>query len=516
MKRYICLFAFFTFLVSEGIFGQVIITGKIKGLNSVSNASYTIPMDGFDNLFLNEKEIRFSEKNDFKISFKIGKPGFIHLRLPFGSMVYFFVQQNDKVHIELQYEKWSSNKYKVSHTLFYGSNKEANNICNNTYNSKIGIDQSFMANIFFRKKINSAQSLLDSTKYLIDSLTNPYNILLGRGSINKTYYSIVTADTKYSILNQLLTFYYGIANDPHPPKFLLDLVNNNKNLYAKERLDSFINMLYSCYDPLDNNILCSGMGKFYTDFYFRAMDKGILKNKSLYYNPEFNFLKGENDAVALPYLQGGFLEVLLKNFIYWSGPAGTKPELVKKSFQLFRKYFPNSRSIPFLRERIASALEETSKSDDNPKVTFVKDSCSSMRSLLSSNFSGSPFIFVDLWATWCVPCLEEFAYSRQLEKFMGENKIPILYISVDNIVQEPSAVSKWEANISKHSLFGFHVLATTQLVKDIEHVIYNSENITIPRYILADKNGNIINGNLPRPDNMNELKHEITKLLNKN
>ncbi|NGY37518.1 TlpA family protein disulfide reductase [Flavobacterium sp. XN-5] len=118
-----------------------------------------------------------------------------------------------------------------------------------------------------------------------------------------------------------------------------------------------------------------------------------------------------------------------------------------------------------------------------------------------SDFRGS-YVFIDVWATWCGPCKYEFPFIGKVEKeFHGKN-IKFVSISIDRLKDE----QKWRDMIIAEGLSGIHLLAD----KEIESSFIAGYYIqAIPRFIILDKQGKIINSDAPRPS-----EPELTDLLN--
>lgn len=74
------------------------------------------------------------------------------------------------------------------------------------------------------------------------------------------------------------------------------------------------------------------------------------------------------------------------------------------------------------------------------------------------NFKGKP-VFVDLWATWCDPCKEEFKFSDTLYQQLTKRGVQMLYVSLYKNVAD----SAWRSDIYKFELRGNHVLANKPL-----------------------------------------------------
>jgi thiol-disulfide isomerase/thioredoxin len=153
----------------------------------------------------------------------------------------------------------------------------------------------------------------------------------------------------------------------------------------------------------------------------------------------------------------------------------------------------------------------TRQTNFDTKIKIVAD-YSSINTIpqLLGHFKNKP-VFIDLWATWCVPCVEEFIHSDTLYKFLSDRNIEMLYISIDENEQD----SMWRATIQSHNLYGNHIRATKSLQEEINFLIWKiKDGYSIPHYILFDKNGILLNKDLPAPDKRIILYNEIEKDIN--
>lgn len=112
------------------------------------------------------------------------------------------------------------------------------------------------------------------------------------------------------------------------------------------------------------------------------------------------------------------------------------------------------------------------------------------------------YVYIDMWATWCGPCLAEIPSLKAVEKeFHGKN-IEFVSISVD----QPNAYDKWRTMIEEKELGGM------QLYAKGDRDFSTAYNVTgIPRFILVDPKGDVVSADAPRPSNP-QLKNLLKSL----
>ncbi|TRX21296.1 TlpA family protein disulfide reductase [Flavobacterium franklandianum] len=121
------------------------------------------------------------------------------------------------------------------------------------------------------------------------------------------------------------------------------------------------------------------------------------------------------------------------------------------------------------------------------------------------DFKGK-YVYVDVWATWCGPCRAEIPALKKIEEKYHDKNIAFISISVD--VDKDH--DKWKTFVAEKQLGGVQLFADKNWNSDF---MKGFGVISIPRFILIDPNGNVVNSDAARPSNP-ELQNVLDSLLN--
>lgn len=124
--------------------------------------------------------------------------------------------------------------------------------------------------------------------------------------------------------------------------------------------------------------------------------------------------------------------------------------------------------------------------------------------MFSKKYPGK-VIYLDIYATWCAPCLKEMEYTPSLhQKFKGKN------VAFVNLCLE-SSEQNWIKLIQQQKVHGENYF----LNDDNGRLLRGNFNVTgFPTYLLIDRTGKL-KSKVPRPSEIYKSAQEINDLLDK-
>ena len=177
-------------------------------------------------------------------------------------------------------------------------------------------------------------------------------------------------------------------------------------------------------------------------------------------------------------------------------------------YQTIVKLVPNDKDINRMKEKF-DRIKNLKKGSLSPSFNYPD---SSGKNISLESLKGK-LVYVDVWATWCGPCKAQIPFLKQLEENYREEDIAFVSLSIDQLKN----ISKWKDMIVDKELEGIQIIADkawrSKFVTD--YVIEG-----IPRFILIDKDGNLMNPMAPRPaiyvEGEMQLNEEIQKIFEDN
>ena len=163
--------------------------------------------------------------------------------------------------------------------------------------------------------------------------------------------------------------------------------------------------------------------------------------------------------------------------------------------------FSSDRMKRKLEEKYKSALETVS---GKVSVDFNYENFSGGKTSLK-DLAGK-LVYIDVWATWCGPCLKEMPSLKVLiNDYKGKN-IEFVSISIDH----KKDYEKWRKMVPEKNVGGIQLYDA----EGLSSAFMKAFNVgLIPRFMMLDYEGKIITANAPRPSS-DEVRVFVDKYLN--
>jgi thiol-disulfide isomerase/thioredoxin len=114
-------------------------------------------------------------------------------------------------------------------------------------------------------------------------------------------------------------------------------------------------------------------------------------------------------------------------------------------------------------------------------------------------------VYLDIWASWCVPCLAEVPYLKKESAYLKEKKIKYVGLSID------TEQDKWEKSIRTNALDANSQFIIAPDYKEKLGKVLGFK--TIPKYLMLSYPNKILFFNAPRPSDSLNL-HKSVNIAN--
>jgi thiol-disulfide isomerase/thioredoxin len=513
---------------SNTVWGTVSIKGKIIGYDGKSIVYYHPTIEGIYTPYW--KEIKPSSNGTFKIEFE--NQGYGNTKISYKNSYYrFFHDTDSKIYFEIKELKGGTKRRIPGNKIFVFAdslkqlstiriagdydaiNKFYNRNMRSSYATTHLVDGTYYSDLIYKtKSLITALAVLDSLKKIEIDQIDKIPIAIDRE--NKSDEDREKEIKKF-LINEVHAFYGAV--------FLNGMFLKRKDQVIKKLTDSTSNP--NVYNP-DWEVLVERLieqakadldvipnSPDYVDFMqAMAYAQESYKQYDFPQNPSmsldemvmqrlFNY-----DTTLFHDRKARFAYELAGLQLYLNDQLFYSPALLHAVYDLQSKH-PGSIHFEFYNDRIDKlkySLEKSKEDFRGAKIIHAK--FDSFGELLN-RFAGKN-VLIDIWATWCHPCIEEFSHKTMIQTFMESDKLDVLYISID----KPEWADRWKQSIRINELQGSHFRADRAFITDMWNVIGDFKG-AIPRYVLVDKAGKIFRSTAARPSEGNKLMNQIEELI---
>jgi thiol-disulfide isomerase/thioredoxin len=444
MKTTINKLVLILILVSYSVTAQTdyaVLSGKI--LNAKGEYLNLNNLNGFSS-----RKIKLSENGTFIDTLKVDEGNFMLYDSKY--VTYLYVQAGNNINLSYDFND------KTNTIKFSGIGSENNNY-------------------LIAKKNKESQILtgtgsvfeLDETKFTAKQKeieSGSLELLSKTKNLSKDFIAKEKRNIKYYYLYNLDSYEKNYAYQTKNPDFKTSktFLKELENLDYNNEID--FNFSYNYFNLVFNH-------------YYKEAEK--LANSSSIAND-----------VALMKVLNSATNQSIKNFLlYKNAKFGiTITSDLQDYYTAFMKGSTNEENKKVITESY-KVLQVVERGKPSPTFLSYENNAGGTTSLGDLN---GKYVYIDVWATWCGPCKAEIPFLKKVEEAYHSKNIEFVSISVD----KAKDYDKWKKMIVNLDLKGIQLLADKDFDSDFVKGYFIKG---IPRFILLDPKGNIIDANAPRP-----------------
>ncbi|PXY47169.1 TlpA family protein disulfide reductase [Flavobacterium hydrophilum] len=481
------------FAVCQGKKTEITISGKITG-KIPETIEYTLPINGIDYFgFTNSAQT--DAAGNFQIKIPSDKTCFIELSTHYQSYGVIIAEPGMTYKVSIHTEV-KDGKFKVE-----SKNEKAQALYNQIPNRNMIVGGHFELETKSLMKDSIISRIKQKLEQKRETEIAEFQKLLKDKTISKNFYNLVQSDRNF--------FYKGAQGSLAFINYLLSA--QNKNALSPEQYKKLWKEIFLSNPVNSPELLTSPWFYYYTENYLRYQElivEGTPSAAISEYHKQ-GLIHTHNINNAKKYLTGQQLEYYFAAYIYYESINKNYEKELITLFEQFKKEYPNSPYTHFLEPVIIPVIAFHKKKEEplNEKIKFIDktDSANLVKDVIKE-LNGKRF-YIDIWATWCGPCKEEFKHNAKLYELLKSKGITMVYISIDKDNRD----KQWKEMAQFYNLEGYHIRANEKLDTDLR-TLYGNQSMGIPWHFLTDENGTIIKKSLSGPSEIENLEKQLNEV----
>lgn len=220
------------------------------------------------------------------------------------------------------------------------------------------------------------------------------------------------------------------------------------------------------------------------DFYLYSVVNQLIKDNNQDTDKDTKVLK------AISALETSKFKDML---MYWQLDKSIQEVSNNKDIDVLVSTYLDEIKDTNLRNRISANAILKRSLDKGSSAPFFKSETVEGHMITVNDLKGK-YTVIDVWATWCAPCAKDAPYFEKFAlKYTNEN---IQFVSISTDIDKHR--DNWKLRTKELSQ------TILQLRSIDDKAFMNAYNIpSLPRYMVLDPEGNILNIDLPRPSTPN-------------